>query len=295
MMNLPGTNKRENNAHKKVLVGLFFIFLYLGISQIPAYSETVAEVFEIHYSEAEKLQETVRPLLSEQGRVSVAPSTNALVVLDKPEVIQRIRWILAQIDRKPKQIRIQVDFVEKERLKEYITDVNWRAGKKGWSVGSPLGSHKNHAGMGFSIGTQRQSSKKSQFLLLRENLPGRIFVGEEVPHASYYLQYGHRHGYLAPNVTFKKAGTSFSVTARRAGKGKLHINLQPEVSYYDREEKSFSVKNASTALVVDDPGTVVLGGSDGQDGYFNANFMRGVNNSNATSNFVMILKVRSEK
>lgn len=276
------------------LAGLLSFFLCLEFFVHEACGGTVVEVFQIHYSTAADLENTVRGLLSEEGTVSVSAPTNALVVMDRPEMVERVRDLLARLDRRPKNIRVEVEFIEEKKLKESGMDVRWRAGGGGWSVGTLPQAPRHGLESNFSAGTSRFNGKKKQFLRLMENRPGRIFVGEAVPFTEYYIGYGRRFGYISRNVTFKDVGTSFSVTARTAEKGKIEVTLDPEVSYYDGEKKNFDVKRASTSIVMDDPGTVALGGLDGQGDSFATNFLSGLEGSDSQSSFVMILTVRSE-
>lgn len=273
------------------LAGVLALSLCLFFFALEVRGGTVVEVFQFQYSNAADLEETARGLLSEEGSVSANASKNVLVVMDRPEIVERIRAILAQLDQRPGVIVVEVEFVETDESQYKGMDLQWRAGAGGWTVGTlPSGRGMESSLSGMASGSH---STKKQFLRLLENRPGRIFVGESVPLTEYFLHFGRRHGYIAENITFKEVGTSFSVTARRAGKGTIEITLDPEVSYYDRKKESFIVKKASTSVLVGDPGTVVLGGMEGGEDSFTANFLRGIAGSNSRSNFTMVLSVHS--
>ncbi len=276
---------------------LLLVTLALAISAGAAYAgKTTVKIFEIYYTNAAELKDVVESLLGPEGKVTVNTSSNTLIVVDEPEVLKQVARVISSLDRKPKNIRITVEFVEKSRLKDLGIDVKWQAGGHGWSIGTfPGPSSGKNLEISANASTASSHSVKKQSLLIMEDKKGRIFVGKTVPFTEYYRQYGYNNGYISKNVTFKDAGTSFTVKARTIKKGsKIKITLEPEVSYYDREKKSFSVKNASTSIIISDPGMVVIGSQNDDKNSFNTNFMRGVSGRKSESSFVMILRVRSE-
>ncbi|MFV1917788.1 MAG: type II secretion system protein GspD, partial [Patescibacteria group bacterium] len=255
---------------------LFYVFPALLLLAVPANAErTTVKVFKIAYADVYSLKETLKVVLSKEGKISVDARSHSIVVVDYPRVITKVQKLLAQLDKRPKNIRIKVDFVETSKLKTFLADIKWRVKGNEWTVGM-IPSSGEGSGLDLTAGVFSSHSKKSQFLLILENRTGRIFVGQEVPFTDYFMQYGYMYGYIGQKVHFKKAGTSFMVTARTTGKGKIYLTLEPEVSYYDRTKKSFNVKNAATTVVVDDPGTVVIGSLNDQSDSFSSNFFRGV-------------------
>ncbi len=269
------------------------VFCKLLLMASPAYAQsTVVEVFEIHYSDAQELIESVASVLSDKGKVTVNSPSNTLIVVDTPAYIARARDLIARLDRRPKNIRIDVDFIEKEQLDKLGINVDWRISGPGWTVGNVPHDMEGVHVTG-SVTSSTLDSKKKQFLLLMEGHEGRIFVGESVPLTEYFFSYGYRYGYISRNVKFKDAGTSFVVTARSAGKGKMRVSLVPEVSYYDKKRETFIVKNAATEILMDDPGSVVIASSEGVSDSFSVNFLRGVDKEKSKSSFVMILSVNS--
>ncbi|VAX14815.1 hypothetical protein MNBD_NITROSPINAE04-1028 [hydrothermal vent metagenome] len=258
-------------------------------------SQTSFEIFEIHYSDAGELEGAVMALLSGNGKVSVNSSSNSLIVKDNPRVLKQVRQMIARLDRKLKNIRIEVEFIEKALLNKTGVNIKWGIGGSGWSVGVAPGVPGGSVSAGLTARRSDFKGKKKQFIVIMENRPGRIFVGESIPLTNYFFQYGKNHGYLTQNTQFKNVGVSFSVKASVAGKGKLRITLAPEVSYYDRRRNSFPVKNAAVTLVMDDPGAIVIASSDDNKDSFSVNFLRGMNKEDSESQFAMILTARSEK
>lgn len=260
----------------------------------PAYAGRMVEVFEIHYGSAKEMEGAIRMLLSPKGKLSVDESSSYIIVNDERENLEEIRALIARLDKAPKSMLVEVEFVEESHVKSMGAGIKWRLAGTGWMIGSVPGQ-----GSGLSASTSAGISgakgSKKQFLRLQENRQGKIFVGESVPFTEYFIRYGRGHGYITANTVFKNAGTSFSVTAKTAPDNKIMINLEPEVSSYERGINIFQIKNAAVSALVDDPGTLVIGGSDAEKESFGVNFLSGLDGRSEKSRFVMILTVRSDK
>ncbi len=278
------------------LIFVSSLILVAMFAKAGAKSETVVEVFEIHYVKAKDVEGALRVILSKSGSLSITKAANIIVVRDYANNIEQMRKLLEVLDRRPKNIFITVEFVEINRLEELGADLKWRVTGAGWSVASIPSFTGSKSGAGVDIKAVESSfkGKRKQSLLLMENRPGKIFVGESVPITTYYYQYGLRRGYLGEATSFKNVGTSFVVTASTTRNKKIRLKIAPEVSYYDRGKQSFSVKNAETTALVDDPGTVVIASNESGGDTFSSNFLRNYNKKTGETKFVMILKARSE-
>jgi hypothetical protein len=72
--------------------------------------------FTFKYKDAEKAAAMIKPLLSAEGLMSIQPSTNALVVTDRPENLQTIRKALNEFDVEPHAFRLMVRLVGATRV-----------------------------------------------------------------------------------------------------------------------------------------------------------------------------------
>ncbi len=271
----------------------FVIILFVTTVFYPSLSvaKMEMEIFEIHYMNAEELEGAVKVALSESGRVSVVKGANAIVVRDHSANMETVRKLLAQLDRRPAMFNITVEFVEEKRLKEMGFAVQWHVAGGGWSVGNIV---SGSSGVAIKAGLLKFNGKKKQFIKIMERKQGKIFVGESVPFAEYVMRYGVNHGYVSSGVKFKDAGTGFLVSAVAIKGAKARISLKPEISYYDRENKSFTVNQALTEIVMDVPGTVVLAGSESSDNNFSAHFLSGISSVKKDGRMVMALTVLKE-
>lgn len=266
-----------------------------AVLAIPAFAQDAVKVIEVRYVNAEELIPAVKVALSPRGKVAAAKGANALIVNDSPESIRRAEEIVAQLDRRPANVRVTVEFIERAALDRLAANLGWRIAGGGWSMGTLPPGFDNQLRGELSAAASSRDVRSRQSLLLMEGKPGRIFVGDEIPVTGAVIQYGYARGFIAQNTEFKRAGTSFSVTVRRAGDGRLAVDLAPEISSHDRGAQTFTVAAASTSLIVDDPGSVALAGDDGSEESFTVNFLRGAEKTASSSRLAMILSVRTER
>jgi type IV pilus assembly protein PilQ len=71
--------------------------------------ETVAH--RINYATAQELQQSIEPLLSERGSITVGLGTNMLVVSDIPRVQEAVQFLLRELDVRIPQVSIQAKIV----------------------------------------------------------------------------------------------------------------------------------------------------------------------------------------
>ncbi|NIP60477.1 MAG: AMIN domain-containing protein [Gemmatimonadetes bacterium] len=81
----------------------------------------VTRPFRINFATAEELQQSIQPLLSSRGRISVGTGTNTLVVTDRPSVVEEIEALVEQLDVRTPQVQIQakIIFVNRTDLNEF--------------------------------------------------------------------------------------------------------------------------------------------------------------------------------
>jgi type IV pilus assembly protein PilQ len=74
--------------------------------------DTVTRMIPVSYASAKELQDSVRGLLSKNGRVSVDGRSNTLIVKDSPEGVNRIANLVNSLDKKTPQVMIEARVVE---------------------------------------------------------------------------------------------------------------------------------------------------------------------------------------
>jgi hypothetical protein len=131
-----------------------------------------------------------------------------------------------------------------------------------------------------SVGVTQESfyhtvhqSDETQMLLVTEGLEGRLFIGREVPHTTWYRDYLRAEGYLMGEVIFRNVGTSLVVKPRIIG-NQIEVTLTPEVSYETGDGRgTIAVKKLSTTVLVPNGQSIEIGGAV-QKSEFENNFYR---------------------
>ena len=72
--------------------------------------------FTFKYKEVDKAATMIKPLLSSEGSMSIQPSTNALVVTDRPDNLKTIAKTLNEFDVAPQAFRVIVRLVGASRV-----------------------------------------------------------------------------------------------------------------------------------------------------------------------------------
>ncbi|MDE2237281.1 MAG: hypothetical protein KGK30_05280 [Elusimicrobia bacterium] len=67
----------------------------------------------------------IRSILSKNGKVSIEPRTNSLIVTDIPEVFPQVEQIIAELDRKAPQVMIEAQIVEIDSTRAKDLGFDW--------------------------------------------------------------------------------------------------------------------------------------------------------------------------
>jgi type IV pilus assembly protein PilQ len=71
----------------------------------------LTRTFRINYVPVPEMQESLEPLSSERGNISMNPTTNTLIVTDVPSVIQRVEQMVQQLDVRTPQVTIEAKII----------------------------------------------------------------------------------------------------------------------------------------------------------------------------------------
>lgn len=75
-------------------------------------SETTVRAFKLQNASVIEAFMALHPMLSEQGSVTIVPSSGRITVQDSPEVVGRVADLLTELDRIPGHYRIEVELLE---------------------------------------------------------------------------------------------------------------------------------------------------------------------------------------
>lgn len=79
------------------------------------------EVIQIKYAKVEDIKTKVEKFLSSGGSLQADKRTDQLVITDSPPNIERIRDVVAQLDREPQTYVYQLNYADPEKIKEKLT------------------------------------------------------------------------------------------------------------------------------------------------------------------------------
>jgi type II secretory pathway component GspD/PulD (secretin) len=231
--------------------------------------------------------ETVQQLLSKffDPFISVDPKTNVLTVTASPEIIERLKQELAEIDVPPRQVMIEALVTEfsNEAKKSLGIDVGFLGGKStgdSLSIFAPVGDLLDHTlGIGVFKPNAEAEGWKGQFsATLRalvqdgevniranprvatiEGQKAQIVVGKE---QYYVIVTGEAYAYgQLERIPF---GVSLSIVPYVSDNGEITVEIQPEVSDVVGVGATglpvVSKRAVSTKVRVKDGETIVIGG-----------------------------------
>lgn len=202
-----------------------------------------------------ELEEKLRPLLSERGRLVVHPRTGAVRVIDRPSAVARIGSFLEALERDlERQVNIEAKLVEVSLDDRTEIGVDWTVFAHGWddhagNTGSggllELGTSTGHGV--FQMGVVRAGrfealldmleSRGNARVLSRPRLaamgnePAEFRVTENIPY--YVLDVFTAQGsdpYVQYSLEFREAGVTLEVIARAAEDGAMTLKVHPRVS-----------------------------------------------------------------
>ncbi|MBI2340227.1 MAG: hypothetical protein HYU99_07685 [Deltaproteobacteria bacterium] len=79
----------------------------------------------LKYATAKDLVSTVKPILSEKGAVIADERTNVISVKDRQKIIEDVRALVAKVDRKDQQVRIEAKIVDATRNFSRSLGIQW--------------------------------------------------------------------------------------------------------------------------------------------------------------------------
>jgi len=281
-------------AAAAVLVPLLLVFL----CTVSIGAEKGTLVYKAKHRTVEELAGMIHPLLGPDGKLSIDPRTNSLIVADAKENLGRIEKFLETADLAPASVRVSMEYAEKGRLEARGLTVNWVAGEGGFRFGN-LGALPADWDRGIRITGKHKTYTTSRadrfFLLVQSGSEGRIDLGKTVPHAKWLVDYSRSQGYLTVGVDFVEANTGFVVSPRVTGECIL-LSITPRVSYFTEGTVSEIVyREAATTLMVGDGETVAVAGSEGESATLSTSILSGIESSRVSGDWLMLLTCRIER
>ncbi len=266
---------------------LMFLFLSMRTFAETAPAVNSFEVYPIGLSDGPAIETMAKAMVGADGTVTLDAKNQRLLVLATKEQHQRIAELVLKTAVSPKNVRIDVVFSRGETEKEKGASVTGSAGVERedgithvrWKIKPQV------------IDRSIQSSDETrQQLLVSSGHAGQLRVGDEVPYASWFMDYGISHGIIGQQINWKDVGSFLLVEPTVIGDGPLvRVKLTPQLTgMVNGSPYNTRFASVATEVTVTDGETITIGGND-KDREFYSRFLIGFNKSGGTSRLSITL------
>ncbi len=237
---------------------------------------------------AKEIIESVRSLMSERGKVEADERTNALILQEIPDNIDRVIEFIHDLDKPARQIKISAQLLEIYSTDGLNLGIDWSVtGSR--EVGDPNnprtitqtatqnGERVTDDFVTYSVKAMQHgwdvnaivstivTEKKGKIIAhpeitTIENMEARIQMGSKVP----VKQFDEAGNVV---IKFEEVGTILRVTPHITADNQILMHLIPERSSLEPDPSGIIIKtnNAETNVVVNNGQTAVIGGLTTQD------------------------------
>lgn len=238
---------------------------------------TRVQHFALQYVSVEEIRTLLGPYLSEYGEITIFAERNIFLVQDTPEFLRRIASLVEQIDQQPTQILIEAKILEITLTDEDSFGLDW---SKMFSSDGGTGNFgttglddPSSSGLFFDYDTPeivaRLNALSSQGRVRTLSTPKLLAIdGVE---SSVII--GDRRGYsvtttinqvTTESVEFLESGVILRVTPSVDDKGRIMMDLNPEVSTGIIDPltgiPSQTTTEVTARMIVPDGRTIFVGG-----------------------------------
>ncbi len=240
----------------------------------------VTEIMQLSYANAGEMKKALKEMMTQRGSIEIETSNNALVVTDIQRVVDKIRSLVEELDRKTKQVEIVAKMVDVDFESSREIGVRWDllnlSGENVSAVGDAVidASLADPVGR-FRVGTiqswgelslildalekeQKANIISNPRIVTADNREASILVGKQIP-----LIVSDEAG--NPITELTKVGIILRVTPHVNQDNSVTLDLHPEVSELSAQATVqggviISLSEADTRVVVNHGETAVIGG-----------------------------------
>jgi hypothetical protein len=210
-----------------MVAGIIVFFL---VTVAPRFCSGEMFFYSMQYRAASEALPSVQAMLSKDGRAVADPRTNALMIDDDGESIQRIREFLAAFDQLGKQVRVRVKFLEGGSSDSSSVAADARASGSGWTATTD--PRKTSDGVDVRLqGRSRENRGSSEyFLSVVSGSAAYIMVGKDVIYTQRWADLTGRHARSVSTVGIQRIETGFEVLPVVL-KDHAEIEITPRISH----------------------------------------------------------------
>jgi len=250
---------------------------------------TVTKVFKLNYAKPSEVEDTVKSMLTTQGKLAKDDRARQIVVTDIPVVMDELSRLLKEIDLPVRQVTIESMIVDAILTDDAETGVDWlmSAIRRKNTQGQTVGTLQNlstgvqfdpgdlASGLTFGLLTDnialdavisaevRSGNAKllaNPVVTTIENAESDIEIGQEIPYRE--LTESEAGGALT-STKFKSIGTKLSVTPRVTHDNHIIVSLTTSQSDTKGEFDGVPIEDkraTGTTLIAQDGQTIFIGG-----------------------------------
>jgi type II secretory pathway component GspD/PulD (secretin) len=217
----------------------------------------------MQYRTAAEAVPMVQSLLSPGGRAVADARTNALLVVDDEQAIQRVREFLLGFDKLGKQARIRVHFDESGTRERTSVEGSARASGEDWSVSAGKPMRKDGVEVRLQDRSRTQQASSEFFVTVVSGSAAYIMVGQDILYTQRWIDLTRRYARLTEAVTIQRIETGFEVTPVIL-KDHADIEITPRISHGGPGSRVVHFTEASTRLMAPIGQWVTIGGASQQ-------------------------------
>lgn len=237
--------------------------------------------FVIKYAKASQIATTVSKMLSADGVMQPDDPSNTLIVIDTPMNVNSIGKMIEELDLAPKQVLIEVKFVEISSSKGEDFRTIWnRIGSSSSSIRGKV-NLAGMAGTGFGItistpdldalielfksATDFNLMSAPQIVTL-DNRQANIQVGSNVPYKKMTTIVGTGGTVTtSEEIVYLEVGVVLSVTPHITGANSIIMDIKPVISDYEYSAAVpgipiITTRNLESRVLIYDGQTLIVGG-----------------------------------
>jgi len=252
------------NRKRKIYLGFvlgILVFFVAVAGASPCNAETL--VYPMQYRTAAEAVPMVQPLLSPGGRAVADARTNALLVVDDEETIQRVREFLQGFDKLGKQAKIRVRFDESGTRERTSVEGTARASGEDWSVSAGKPMRKDGVEVRLQDRSRAQQGSSEFFVTVVSGSAAYIMVGQDILYTQRWVDLAKRYARVMESVTIQRIETGFEVMPVIL-KDHADIQITPRISHGGPGSRVIRFTEASTRLMAPTGQWVTIGGASQQ-------------------------------
>lgn len=243
----------------------------------------VTKIIALSFAKADKINDSVKDMLSKRGKIQINTATNSLIITDTPDTVQRIEEVVAKLDSRTPQVLIETLIVSVKLTDKFYSGLDYTVTNKdqplihfdqvlktGSSVfdmyyGKTIlpGWNISNFRMNFLASDERVNILAEPKVLTLDNNKAEIQIIEQVPYTM--VSTSTQSANTVTSTQFKEAGIKLSLTPQITKDKFISLVVSGEQSFRSgyagtTQEPVIDSRKVDTNFMLKDGDTAVIGG-----------------------------------